>query len=67
MSPPKYISFREQFANRIDMHFGSVVLYETEYKQIQNDAFNAGVKFGADTLVEMMREKVAHGPIQIEP
>lgn len=49
------------------MHFGSVVLYETEYKQIQNDAFNAGVKFGADTLVEMMREKVAHGPIQIEP
>lgn len=60
-------SFREQFAGRIDGSDGSVVLRETEYKQIQKEAFDAGVKVAADKFIGMIREKLKDGPIQLEP
>lgn len=59
-------TFRERFTDRIDATDGTVVLREGEYNVIQMEAYADGVKFGADKLLELIREKVAQGPIQLE-
>jgi hypothetical protein len=45
-------SFSEQFKDRIDATDGTVVLRAIEYKQIQHDAFKAGMLEAAEIVTK---------------